>query len=221
MTNQAPKPTEFATELDYYKALYEFREQECHELSEEILRLKRVLNHVYGHTDKPKPPTAQERAIQLFLSKEAPRSDPCGCMGRQPLNKSSKYSPGRSYPNEVWQEIVVHNLGKDKLKTVQQLRRDFDLPLQHAPSILKAGTFRKECTYVNQGTVHRLKQLGCTVEVLEHGAELEPDCPCGMQWVVEVDNHYYRIHENRTPDGITHTAEDLGHMAGPFKIKKS
>lgn len=164
--------------------------------------------------------TPEQRAIAVFLSKERPRNNACGCMGRQRKDKRSRHTPGLSYENDTWREIVVHNLGRDKLKTIQQLRREFDLPLQQAVPILQSGSFRQNCQYVNEGSVKRLEDLGCDVDVLEHAPDLEPDCPCGMQWIVEVDNHYYRIHEIRSGNGVTHSAEDLGHTAGPIKLSR-
>jgi hypothetical protein len=35
----------------------------------------------------------------------------------------------------------------------------------------------------------------------------EPACPCAMRWVELVEGNYYRIRENRSPDGVTHSAK--------------
>jgi hypothetical protein len=37
----------------------------------------------------------------------------------------------------------------------------------------------------------------------------EPDCPCAMQWIEKVDGSWYRIHEHRSTNGITHSAERI------------
>lgn len=38
--------------------------------------------------------------------------------------------------------------------------------------------------------------------------------------VMEVDNVFYQIKEHRSPDGITHTAVELGPVSEPYKIKE-
>lgn len=37
----------------------------------------------------------------------------------------------------------------------------------------------------------------------------QPVCPCAMARVEVVDGKYYKIHEHRSADGITHSAEFL------------
>jgi hypothetical protein len=44
-----------------------------------------------------------------------------------------------------------------------------------------------------------------------------PSCPCAMQWHEEIDGQFYVIDENRSPDGITHTATLVGPVGGPYK----
>ena len=42
--------------------------------------------------------------------------------------------------------------------------------------------------------------------------EDQPKCPCAMAYVETVDGEYYQIVEHRSPDGITHSAINLGRV---------
>lgn len=44
----------------------------------------------------------------------------------------------------------------------------------------------------------------------------QPLCPCRMNWVEEVNGKYYQIHEHRSLDGVTHTAEYLCDVGEPL-----
>lgn len=48
----------------------------------------------------------------------------------------------------------------------------------------------------------------------------EPLCSCAMNYVELVNGIYYRIHEHRSPDGITHTAEHLVIPEEPEDLSK-
>jgi len=37
----------------------------------------------------------------------------------------------------------------------------------------------------------------------------DPVCGCAMQWVEKVDGRWFQIEEHRSPDGVTHSAEEI------------
>lgn len=162
--------------------------------------------------------TPEQIAIRQHLSKERPWPHGCACMGRRPRRTSDRNSPGPSYPGDTEYEVIVPDLGEDKLKTVQELRRVFAIPLSAVKSILAAGSWSlKTREYVGHD-VKKLKKAGIKCELREDSPELEPYCACAMAWVEVVDSHYYRIDEHRSPDGVTHTAKHIGHIAGPYML---
>lgn len=53
-----------------------------------------------------------------------------------------------------------------------------------------------------------------------HSGKCYPVCPCAMSIVEEVNGVLYQVVEDRTPDGITHSAQNLGPIGGPYNCDR-
>ena len=48
----------------------------------------------------------------------------------------------------------------------------------------------------------------------------DPVCGCAMAWVEKIDGHFFQIKEHRSPDGVTHSAEEIFAPEDPKRIIK-
>jgi len=48
--------------------------------------------------------------------------------------------------------------------------------------------------------------------------KVEPLCYCAMRMVEIVNDRYYLISENRTPEGVTFEAKYIGPVGGPYLV---
>ena len=49
----------------------------------------------------------------------------------------------------------------------------------------------------------------------------EPFCPCSMHNVEQVEDNFYSVYEQWSPDGITITVKLLGPVGGPYRYDKN
>lgn len=148
----------------------------------------------------------QRKAIRLFLSKPAPVQFGCGCTGPQPIDSS------RTENFYIVKLIDV----SDRLETMKIIKGYYCLPTQAAKHALSVNQFKFDYDLQVAIFTKALADVGCTTEVTRIGNGYYPVCPCMMKYVSEVDGRFYNVVEHRSPDGITHTAVDLGPVGGPY-----
>lgn len=154
--------------------------------------------------------TQEQQAIKLFLSKPAPYTSACGCMGPQPISVSNN----NKKPNF---ELTIKTTQK-RQDIIRFAFKNLNISLAEAKKKLSLNNpFEFDYKYECDKFVQELENLGVTYELKENSPLLMPLCPCAMSYVVEVDNVYYKIKENRSESGITHDAIELGKVGGPYK----
>lgn len=159
--------------------------------------------------------TPEQQAIRLFLSKPAPYNSACGCMGQQkmPSNQLNSFSFNQY-------EVTLDKNFIDRGFVILLLRNFYNTTLFEAKKRLDADVpFGFNEFYELVKFTMRLKNSDIPFSITENPSGLYPVCPCAMQYVMEVDRVFYQIKEHRSPDGITHTAVELGPVGGPYKIK--
>jgi ribosomal protein L7/L12 len=146
-----------------------------------------------------------KQAIRLYLSMPAPYYDACCCMGKMPITQET------AEPYTI--KLVA---GFHKVNAIKVIRTELNASLKTALRILAAPLEFK----VYEDAKHLLDRFiaaGVKAE-LNKTKQYYPVCPCKMQEVVELDGRFYKITEHRSPDGITHTADDIGPIGGPYTI---
>ncbi len=152
--------------------------------------------------------TPEQQAIQTFLSKPAPYGSACGCLGPQLIDHSVE-----SNHHYIVKTVNV----PDRLAAMKVIRQYCKLSLQDTRTALEANRFKFDYDLQVKTFTKALAETGCTTEVESVGNSRYPVCPCAMLYVSEVEGRFYRVDEHRSPDGIAHTATDLGPVGGPYK----
>jgi len=163
--------------------------------------------------------TNEQIAIRQHLSKERPFNGGCGCMGAYAINAdgSRNYERDRGTP----EFIITVKLGEDRVKSASGLKSTFQLTIEQTREILKSGEYTYSAPYEGyaKALCADVQKFGCSTSIEGRDCLRSPLCSCMMAWVELVNGVYYQIEEVRSPDGITHTATELGPIGGPYKTK--
>lgn len=156
--------------------------------------------------------TPEELAIRQYLSKPLQGGYPCGCVGRQPIINDDE--------TPLNAELKIKSYDNDKRKEVIQIiRQHTGLPLIECRDQLDSkSAFGFEDKHYCSQLKNKLDTIGVECEAIVHAQLLYPYCPCSMRNVMEVEGHFYEVIENRCPDGITHKAQLLGPVGGPYNL---
>lgn len=150
--------------------------------------------------------TAEQKAIRQFLSKPAPYGSACGCMGPQSIG------PEKS---DIFQLTI--NFEENRLEAIKLIHNYFKISLAEAKDKLeKNNVFDFEYDFQYKRLEEKLIEKNIKYTIKENPSMRYPVCPCAMSYVEEVDGQFYKIIENRSPDGITHQAILLGPVGGPY-----
>lgn len=156
--------------------------------------------------------TPEELAIRQYLSKPLSGGYACGCVGTQPIKNDDEIALNfelkiKSYDNNKRKEVI------------QAIRQYTGLPLIESREHLdQKNVFGFEDQHYCSQLKNQLEAVGVQCEVIKNEVLLYPYCPCAMQKVMEVEGNFYEVTENRSPDGVTHKAQLLGPVGGPYNI---
>lgn len=155
--------------------------------------------------------TSEQRAIRQHLSKPEPYSSACGCMGPQRLDEKTSWDP-------YTKQLRITNVGENHIKIAKVIRSEISCGLDEVFQYLSNDTMSIEVPiHKFKDLQQRLTDAGAKYEIVIPISNLYPLCPCQMKYVEEVDGVFYRIITHRSPDGITHSTEELGPRGGPYK----
>jgi hypothetical protein len=107
------------------------------------------------------------------------------------------------------------------IRATLRCKQAMALSMEEAKQLMSHEPISRKSEYplFSHTDLNAMKELG--VEVAE-GRAVDPNygykpvCPCAMAYVEEVNGFFYMIIEHRSPDGITHTAKNLGPVGGPY-----
>lgn len=157
--------------------------------------------------------TLEQLAIRQFLSKPLPYGGACGCLGAQKIDSKEE---------DIFELCLDMSdvTAENRLKTISVIRIFLNISIKEAKQELDKGVLAFDYPLWNTSLKPALEKLGVVCTPVEKLSKRYPVCPCSMPWYQEVQGHYYQILEHRSPDGITHTATNVGPVGGPYNIPK-
>lgn len=151
----------------------------------------------------------KEQAVAKFLAepKITYGDGGCCCMGKQKINGFDKkeYTYIVTIKDVSQRAKFILFVHKEITNSLSEAKEKVDLNKVGFDNIYSCNFFQKN-----------LQNLNIETEITENPSGLNPECPCAMRNVMEVEGDFYKVIENRSADEITHEAVFLGHIGGPY-----
>lgn len=152
--------------------------------------------------------TPQEhKAIEIYLAK--PKSEygsgGCACMGRRLI-------PGFEVKENPYSLELEDNSKRSKF--IIQVHKRFGVSMAEAKQYVDNKNVGFDNPYICKNFKEDLEQVGITTKIIKKPCGEYPDCSCRMDYVVEVENNYYRIEKDEKEQL---KAVLLGPVGGPYQ----
>jgi len=152
--------------------------------------------------------TIEQKAIREFLAKPVSYGGACACMGPREI-------PGF----ELKEDPYIIKLLNEEQRTnyILFIKNYFKISMNESKEKVDKNKVGFDNPYICEDFVRQANRSGINVEIKYNPTGLEPFCSCAMYNVVQIEDNYYKVTENRSADGITHDVVCLGKVGGPYK----